>query len=269
MISDRVNFIKIVNTAFQDTKKKQQLLSIAELALTDNGSAKRLFDHFPPLLSDEEFQVLMNGFINLVEVVKPQRDGEGVPRITNQDDQALISCWLKGIAVIAGEELLDEKGEIKEKIKELFKWENVSQPRIVSFLDAYIGAINQEITVRLANQQEKEKKFGFEKIEDTQRLDDIRTAIFLLINQRYGIWTVEVLKEQGKVFDPRALAAIDRSQPIDIIHWPTLKTVGVLAGGIAIMAGLVVGGLHLYSAYVKSTKQSNDNEDKLRRRVQP
>lgn len=187
------------------------------------GMSNRIFDDFPLLLNDEQYQDILKKYQQLFEGGRPID----------------VRNFEKELIKIACGEILDDTGNLNPELMSFLEWTEYAQYidnhqavcAFVGMMNLYLCDVSRELVTS--------KQYEFNALTD-------------LVNKNYGRWVREYMREKGIRYD--SCHDTDQVTAKDILLYPVrhpLFAVSLFAGGVigAGVYGAVKGCQELYDEY--------------------
>lgn len=234
------SLIAVLEKHFEDPVIKAKCQRLAKERIQHNIQ-NRLFDDFPPLVSEEITQVVSQEFISMVHhiILFNKYDEEKL----NEDEKKKFQRWVEGLTQVAYEQLLDSQGKIKDELLKLLGIEAYKdQLKNNQIVHAFIG---NTTGVAVETNKLDVYEIGLSNAHPMSMIN-------LMVNRNYRIWCDNVLKKLGV--------------KLDITYSPetTRKTNSNSNNNSVATASLVGGGIFAAAATVAITlfaiyNNSNDS----------
>jgi hypothetical protein len=213
------NLLEILHDHFKnDLTLKRKCLDGAKNKI-NRKLANRVFDEFPLLINQTNFQSLTDEFSQVLK--KPTRKS--------------VHNFEIHIINIACDQLLDQNGKIKSELIKFFEWNSLASPiDNYNVVSAFVGAVTASIVRESASVIQ----------EDNNTFSSTATHI----NKNYGKWILDVMRERDFDYNPAYEA--DLVNLSDIIQNPFTKpafAASLLFGGV--FGAAIYGGYELYKKF--------------------
>jgi len=223
------NLITILQSAFEaDLELKAACISDSKNKINNNLSG-RAFDKYPLLIEKSQFKLLIKRFNQLIDM--PSR------RLVREFEKEIIN--------IACEELLDNKGKLKNQLIELLEWQELTA-KIDNYraVCGFVGVVTSCIA----------KEFSASTENDMHKF----SATVSYINKNYNKWILEVMDEKNIKYNPKY--DTDEIKIEDILLFPINRpgfSICLCLGGL--FGAAAYGGYELF----KAIKEDNATLERL------
>lgn len=234
------SLITVLEKHFEDPVIKAECQRLA-LERIQHNIQNRLFDDFPPLISEEIAQVVSQEFISMVRhvILFNKYDEEKL----NEDEKTKFQQWVEGLTQLAYEQLLDSEGKVKDELLKLLGIEAYkNQLKNNQIIHAFIG---NTTGVAVDNNKIEVYEIGLSNPHPMSMIN-------LMVNRNYRVWCDNLLEKFGVKLD--IIYSPENTRKSNNSNNNTPATVGVIGGGIIAAAATIA--ITLFAVYNKPNDSS-------------